>query len=127
MRYWCCLLALCLVQPACAGQASEEPGMSAVLDAERREATLGLPASRAERMMVEVRPIPGRASGGTVSVFAEGMQAPLARFTLYPPDRPGRFAFTVPAAVRELHIRFDPVRQGGSAAVTVQLVAAPER
>src|SRR4029079_7653407 len=97
MKYWSCLLALLLVHAACAGQRPEEPGMAVVLDAQTREANLALPAGRAERVMVEVRPLPGQASGGTVSVFVEGSPAPLSRFTLYPPDQPSRFAVAVPA------------------------------
>ena len=127
MKRWCGLLALLLVQPACAGQGSEEPGMAVVLDTEMRDASLGLPAPRSERVVVEVRPLPGRASGGTVSVYVEGVQAPLARFTLYPPDQPGRFAVTVPAGAERLRVHFEPVRPDTPGAVTVQLVAQPAR
>ena len=125
MKYWPCLLALLLVQPACAGQRPEEPGMAVVLDAQTREANLALPAGRAERVMVEVRPLPGQASGGTVSVFVEGSPAPLSRFTLYPPDQPSRFAVAVPADAKRLRVRFEPVRRGTPGAVAVQLIVEP--
>lgn len=127
MKTWPCLLALFLVQPACAQQRPEEPGMAVELDAESREASLALPAARGQRVLVDVRPVPGRASGGTVSVFADGSQDPLTRFTLYPPDQPARFAVSVPAAAQRLRVRFEPVRQGSPGAVTVQLVVAPGR
>ena len=101
--------------------------MSAVLDTETPEASLGLTAPRSERVVVEVRPLPGRASGGTVSVYVEGGQAPLARFTLYPPGQPGRFAVTVPAGAERLRVHFEPVRPGTPGAVAVQLVMQPAR
>jgi len=127
MKHWPCLLALLLVQPACAGQRTEEPGMAVVLNAETREANLALPAQRAGRVMVEVRPLPGQASGGTVSVFIEGSSAPLSRFTLYPPDQPSRFAVAVPAGARRLRVRFEPVPRGTPGAVAVQVVTEPAR
>jgi hypothetical protein len=123
MTRWPFLLALFLVQPACAQQRPEEPGMAVELDAESREASLALPAGRSGRVLVAVRPLPGRAAGGTVSVFAEGSQELLARFTLYPPDQPARFAVAVPADVRRLRVVFEPVRPGTPSAVTVQLVS----
>ena len=101
--------------------------MSAVLDSSRSEASLVRPSPRSERGVVEVRPLPGRASGGTVSVYVEGAQAPLARFTLYPPDQPGRFAVTVPAGAERLRVHFEPVRPGTPGAVAVQLVVQPAR
>jgi hypothetical protein len=123
MKRWPFLLALFLVQPACAQQRPEEPGMAVELDAESREASLALPAQRSERVLLDVRPLPGFAGGGTVSVFAEGSREPLARFTLYPPDQPARFAVAVAADVRRLRLLFEPARPGTRATVTVQLVA----
>lgn len=123
MKRWPFLLALFLVQPACAQQRPEEPAMAVELDAESREASLALPAERGDRVLVDVRPLPGRAAGGTVSVYAEGSQEPLTRFTLYPPDQPARFAVSAPADVRRLRVVFEPVRPGDQAAVTVRLVA----
>jgi len=101
--------------------------MSVVLDTETREASLSITAPRSERLVVEVRPLPGRASGGTVSVYVEGAQVPLARFTLYPPDQPGRFVVTVPAGAERLRVHFEPVRTGTPGAVAVQIVAQTVR
>ena len=126
MTPWRFLLAPLFVLPACAGQGAgeqgaEEQGMWVTLDAQGYEASLDLPARDGDRLLVEVRPSEP-APGGTLSIFAEGSQAPLARFTPYPPDLPGRVAVVVPPEVTRLRVRFDPARQGAPAVVAVRVV-----
>ena len=64
-----------------------------ILNADQPSAILPLPPRRGNRLLIEIAPIGKGAKGPvTVAVSAIGGEDPVERFSLYPPDRPGRFA-----------------------------------
>ncbi len=78
---------------ASCSRATPTTSETVILDAEQPSAILTLPPRHGGRLLIEIAPIGKGAKGPvTVAVSAVGNEATVERFSLYPPDRPGRFA-----------------------------------
>jgi hypothetical protein len=73
------------------------------LSAERPSGSLPLPSGHRGRLLIEITPKSVDGEGPvTVAVSPEGGKT--VRFSLYPVDRPGRFAMRAPAAARTANV-----------------------
>ena len=79
------------------------------LDAEQPSATLPLPPGHGGRIVIEVRPM-AVTGDGPVSIAVSPSGGKTTRLSLYPVDRPGRFAMRAPAAAREATVSIEPGR-----------------
>jgi hypothetical protein len=76
------------------------------LSADRPSAPVPLPAGHGGRIMLEITPWQRTAKGPvTVAIATEG--GPTTRISLYPSDRPGRFALRVPPSARAATMSID--------------------
>jgi len=122
-RFPAAALALLLSGTACAGPEANQTMPIQRITRAVPETTLALPAARRGRVVIEVTRVdnPG---GVAVTLVVTGETAePLARFALYPPDKPARFAVRVPEGVTRLRVALEAK---GEAPPLIELrVAAP--
>ena len=123
------VLAGALSGTACAGPGEGSQAMPAQrITREMPVARLALPQQHGRGVLIEVTRVdnPTRA-GVTLVVRAKGHAEPLARFALFPPDQPARFALRVPGDVREVEVTLAPEEHAKAAPPLVEVRATAHR
>jgi hypothetical protein len=91
------------------------------LSAERPSGLLPLPSGHGGRLLIEITPLSVAGEGPvTVAVSPEGGKT--VRFSLYPVDRPGRFAMRAPAKAGTASVS---IEKGPAAAPKLAVRALP--
>ena len=92
-------LLLAALAAASCSRAVPSEAQTVQLSAERPSASLRLPPDHGGRLLIEVTPLTTTRDGPvTVAVQPEGGK--VTRFSLYPPDQPGRFGIRAPRSAR---------------------------
>ena len=119
------VLAGALSGTACAGPGEGSQAMPAQrITRETPTVVLALPERRERRVLIEVTRVENPEHAGvTLVVRAKGHAEPLARFTLFPPDQPARFALRVPEEAREVEVTLAPEEHTKAAPPTVEVRA----